>query len=184
MIIYCQCLILSWGQNYLPMSLRKLGCEPALKRPVGMWAWTILKHICTISFIKNIWYIRIQDNKIPYIAKSIFFQANEHNIGQNYLPISLRKYSEDSIKSPVGMEAWFMNFSTILKHVCTTIPLSRSLKIFWCIHIQDKIMKTPYKVNVNVLSKPVGTKLITQLDDPCYSYLYFCMDHHPSNREI
>ena len=66
-----------------------------------------------------------------------FIQANEHNIGQNYLPISLRKYSEDSIKSPVGMEAWFMNFSTILKHVCTTIPLSRSLKIFWCIHIQD-----------------------------------------------
>ena len=151
-----------------------MGCEPELSSNIFVLSRSL----------KIFWYIRIQDNKIPYIAKSIFFQANEHNIGQNYLPISLRKYSEDSIKSPVGMEAWFMNFSTILKHVCTTIPLSRSLKIFWCIHIQDKIMKTPYKVNVNVLSKPVGTKLITQLDDPCYSYLYFCMDHHPSNREI
>ena len=51
----------------------------------------------------DVFVIRIM--KILYIAKSIFFQANEHNIGQNYLPISLRKYSEDSIKSPVGMEA-------------------------------------------------------------------------------
>ena len=104
-----------------------MGCEPELSSNTFVLSRSL----------KIFWYIRIQDNKIPYIAKSIFFQANEHNIGQNYLPISLRKYSEDSIKSPVGMEAWFMNFSTILKHVCTTIPLSRSLKIFWCIHIQD-----------------------------------------------
>ena len=29
------------------------------------------------------------------------------------------------------------NLNTILKHVCTIIPRSRSLKIFWHIHIQD-----------------------------------------------